>query len=254
MRTKTMLLSALLGGLGSVSVMAQTNVYSLNAVGYINITVTPGFNIITCPLITSPDNTIGTILTNGNGTAGTYVGPYTGDFVYFYNNSSGQYSVDNAVQVGGRGGTANTNGWAAGGTNVLSPGVACWLESAATTNIIVTLVGTVPTGPITNVLAKGFSLVGSAVPMSGDLCSNSISSLTNYNVGDSVYTFYAPAPAASQYTIFSSGSGRGQGGNGYHTNWNVSGDPFVTNVGTGFFYDNLVGTTVNWVENYSVAQ
>ena len=40
MRTKTMLLSALLGGLGSVSLMAQsTNVYSLNAVGYINITV-----------------------------------------------------------------------------------------------------------------------------------------------------------------------------------------------------------------------
>ena len=50
MRTKTMLLSALLGTLGSVSLMAQsTNVYSLNAVGYINVTVQPGFNIVSCP-------------------------------------------------------------------------------------------------------------------------------------------------------------------------------------------------------------
>jgi hypothetical protein len=38
MRTKTMLLSALLGSLGSLSLMAQsTNVYSLKEVGYIKI-------------------------------------------------------------------------------------------------------------------------------------------------------------------------------------------------------------------------
>ncbi len=63
-----MLLSALLGTLGSVSLMAQsTNVYSLNAVGYINVTIDPGYNIISCPLIASPDNTINTLLTNGTG-------------------------------------------------------------------------------------------------------------------------------------------------------------------------------------------
>jgi hypothetical protein len=116
------------------------------------------------------------------------------------------------------------------------------------------MVGTVPSGPITNTLVKGFNLVGSVVPMSGDLVSNSISAFTNYNVGDSIYTFYPLVPSAQQYTIFASGSGRGFGGYGYNTNWNSAGDPIITNVGTGFFYDNQVGTTVHWVENYSVAQ
>src|SRR5271170_1350131 len=67
MRTKTMLLSALLGTLGSVSLMAQsTNVYSLNAVGYITVTIPTNFSTISCPLITSPDNTLGTLFPASN--------------------------------------------------------------------------------------------------------------------------------------------------------------------------------------------
>jgi len=58
-----MLLSALLGAIGSVSVMAQ-NVYSLNAVGYINVTAVPGFTMIACPLIGANGNSIGALLNN----------------------------------------------------------------------------------------------------------------------------------------------------------------------------------------------
>jgi hypothetical protein len=244
MRTKTLLLSALLGALGSVSVIAQTNVYSLNAVGYINVTLLPGFNIISVPLITTPDNTVGTVLNNASGAL-------TGNDVYFWSPSTG-YSEDIAKTPGvGFQNTTNANGWSFNGTNMASPGVGFWFDNKSGTNITVTFVGTVPTGAITNVLVNGFNLVGSAVPMSGDLASNTISALTNYNIGDTIYTY--SATNASPYAEYVTASGI-FAGHGYNGNWTAAGDPIVPNVGQGFWYDNKVGTTVNWVENYSVSQ
>jgi len=250
MRTKTLLLSTLLGALGSVSVIAQTNVYSLNAVGYINVTCPPGFNIISCPLIASPDNTVGTVLNNASGAL-------TGSTVYFYSPATGYTTggTDTAKTVGvGFADTTNANGWAANGTNVLSPGVACWFQNKASTNITLTFVGTVPTGSITNALVSGFNLVSSAVPMSGDLVTNSISNLTNYNIGDQLYTYDPTKSAATAYSIYTSTSSPFNDGHGYNGNWTIAGDPIVPNVGQGFWYDNKVGTTVDWVENYSVSQ
>jgi hypothetical protein len=249
MRTKTLLLSALLGSLASVSVMAQTNVYSLNAVGYINLTLQPGFNIITVPLLASPDNTIGTVLNNANGSL-------TGNNVYFYNNATGLYSEDSARPVGtARGNTSNANGWANNGTNVASPGIGFWFQNSTASAITVTFVGTVPSGPITNTLVAGFNLVGSVVPLpaNADIVSNSLSSFTTYNIGDDVYTFDPTQPPASQYTEYASASGRG-GGFGYLGQWQSPGDPIIPNVGQGFWYRNNNGATVNWVENYSVGQ
>jgi hypothetical protein len=252
MRTKTMILSALLGALGSVSVMAQTNVYSLNAVGYINVTVLPGFNIVTCPLITSPDNTVGTVFNNA-------ASNYTHCEVYFWfpGNTPPSYSSDLAKNVGTANGpttTVNTNGWTDNGTNVLAPGTACWFENNFLTNITITFVGTVPTGPITNNLVYGFNLAGSVVPTSGDLVTNSISALTNYNLGDVVYTYDATnTPVYTTYT--STTHGPPIGGHGYDGNWTSAGDPVIPNVGQGFWYENnTVGSTVAWVENYSVSQ
>src|ERR1700691_5229746 len=107
MRTKTMLLSALLGTLGSVSVMAQsTNVYSLNAVGYINITIYPGFNMISCPLIASPDNTINTLLSNTNG-------QYKKQQVWSYTATNSQPYFE---EIG------SATGWNQGGNTTINPG------------------------------------------------------------------------------------------------------------------------------------
>jgi hypothetical protein len=242
MRTKTLLLSTLLGALGSVAVNAQTNVYSLNAVGYINVTVLPGYNIISCPLIASPDNTVGTLLNNASG-------QYTGDSIYFYNASAGVLEIDQAEVIGGRG-TTNADGWLLGGTNVLTPGVAAWFNNAASSNVTLTFVGTVPSGTLTNTLFPGYNLVGSVLPTSGDLATNSLTTLTNYNIGDAVYVF--SGGTAGTFAIYQSGAGR-LGGNGYNTNWNANGDPSVPNVGEGFWYDNS-GATFNWVENYSVSE
>jgi hypothetical protein len=249
MRTKTMLLSALLGALGSVSVMAQTNVYSLNAVGYINVTITPGFNMISCPLIETPDNTVGTVLNNANSN-------YNGASVYFWfpTATPPQYSEDTA-QEGGKFGTTNADGWFFNGTNVAAPGVGFWFDSPVSNTI--TFVGTVPTGPITNTLVPGFNLVGSVVPMSGDLISNSLSALTNYNVpnpslgtgGDNVYTYNSSNTPV--YAEYSTASGK-FAGFGYSNNWVSPGDPILPFVGEGFWYDAYA--TIQWVENYSVAQ
>jgi len=244
MRTKTMLLSALLGTIGSVSVMAQTNVYSLNAVGYINVVCYPGLNMISCPLITSPDNTVGTVLNNSNGNL-------TGSVVFFYNPVT-LYSLDTAMNKTGKPSTTNADGWAANGTNILAPGVACWFQNNSATNITNTFVGTVPSGPITNSLYFGLNLVSSVVPASGDIVTNSLMNLTNFNIGDTVYT-YNPN-ATPNYTIYQSGSGKGYG-SGSNGDWTALGDPILTSVGGGFFYqNNTSGKTISWVENYSVAQ
>jgi hypothetical protein len=253
MRTKTILLSALLGALGSVSVMAQTNVYSLNAVGYINVTVPPGFSIISCPLITSPDNTINTLMNNGAGNP-YGAGAFSNSVVYFYSPAITNYLTDTARPIGpnSKTQTENTNGWFNDGTNALNPGVAAWFENNTTTTFTFTFVGTVPSGSITNALVPGFNLVGSAVPMSGDLISNSISTLTNYNVGDVIYTY---SPAITNYVTYSSSTIAKQAGHGDGLHWSTAGDPVIPSVGEGFWYENnSSSTTVQWVENYSVSQ
>jgi len=245
MRTKTLLLSALLGALGSVSVHAQ-NVYSLNAVGYINVTLQPGFNIISCPLITAPDNSVGTVLNNATGNAQSL----TGCHVYFWSPTSG-YSEDTAKVVGsGFADTTNVNGWSAGGTNLATPGVGFWFQNNFSSNITVTFVGTVPSGPITNTLVAGFNLVGSVVPMSGDIASNSISALTNYNIGDDVYTYNSTnSPVYTKYTTATGFPA----GHGYGGNWTSAVDPILATVGEGFWYEDN-SAVVEWVENYSVSQ
>jgi hypothetical protein len=241
MRTKTLLLSTLLGALGSVAVNAQTNVYSLNAVGYVNVTAFPGYNMISCPLIASPDNTVGTLFNNASG-------QYTGDSVFFYNPATGQLGSDQAQAIGGRG-TTNANGWANNGTNLLAPGVACWFQNAGSSNVTLTFVGTVPSGSLTNTLVPGYNMVGSILPTSGDVASNSLMNLTNYNINDEVFLYSNPS---NSFTIFQSGAGRNFGF-GFNGNWTAGGDPIIPNVGQGFWYQNT-GAAVNWVENYSVSE
>ena len=49
MRTKTLVLAAVLSAAGIASSLAQA-VYSVNVVGYINLTLKPGLNLITAQL------------------------------------------------------------------------------------------------------------------------------------------------------------------------------------------------------------
>src|SRR5262245_59884539 len=56
MRTKTLLLSAALLAAGVAASMAQPTVYSINAVGYVNLAIPGGLSMIANPLNASPNN------------------------------------------------------------------------------------------------------------------------------------------------------------------------------------------------------
>jgi hypothetical protein len=235
MRTKTMILSALLGALGSVSVHAQ-NVYSLNAVGYINVTLSPGFNIVACPLIaTDPsglnDNTISNLL--GPNTNGQYKKWQ----IYNWNPTA---TPPTFVQESG-----TPSGWLNGGTNTIAPGQAVWIQNPSNgVSPTVTFVGTVPTGTLTNPIYPGYNLVGSIVPASGDMLTNSIMLLTNSVTPTKKDQIYTWNPLSSNFTQY--------GAAGSPATWVVGGDPVLPNVGTGFWYESQSTATNYWVENYTV--
>jgi hypothetical protein len=242
MRTKTMLLSALLGALGSVSVMAQTNVYSLNAVGYINVTAQPGFNIISCPLIASPTNTIGYLLNNSSNQLKKAL-------VYSYSPSAPGGYVSDEASVALAQGNGYTNGWAEGGTITMLPGQAVWFANPFSSNITLTFVGTVPTGSLTNTISTGFNLISSILPASGDLVTNSLMNFTNATKRDEVYVY--DQLTAGDYDLYNYTTA-----NGWQTSTNgatIDMNPQVPFVGAGFWY--ATGSAgISWVENFSVSQ
>lgn len=264
MRTKTLALSAVLGALGTASLVAQTNVYSLNAVGYINVTMPPGYSIITCPLIVGTDsgngfpnvtNDLNVVLNNNVGGAA----PYSGAQVYPFINGVGygNAEIGNPASFGG--------GWAGGGGDVtMMPGQAVFFfnpNPIGGANMTATFVGTVPQGSLTNTLPVGYSLVGSMVPVSGDLVTNSVSALsTSAQSGDFVFFFNPNPHAGAQYGFENSitytfGSWSAATGpieiNAFANNGGE--DPGTLSPAQGFFYNNGgAAGTEKWVENFSI--
>jgi hypothetical protein len=238
MRTKTLALSALLGLIGGAAAIAQ-NVYSVNAVGYINLTFPANtYTILTCPLICSPNNAISNILNDQNKA-------YKGAKVYGFAN--GNYTVtESGVATG-----FDPSGWANGGNDIiLNPGSAAFFYNSTTAAMSATFVGTVPqngTYNMTNALNPGFNLVGSIVPASGDLSTNPITQLTNIFKHDFVYTY---DPNAGGYSGKDIVGGPGSG-SGYNNVWGL-GDPQINQVGYGFFYWNNQATNNPWVENFTI--
>jgi len=248
MRTKTLALSALLGMLGSASLLAQsTNVYSINAVGYINVTIYPGFNLISCPLICSPNNSLGTLLPNGGGGLPTS-NQYSGWAVWQWSPAITNYLQDsaNAKQANKNG---YTNGWISGGTIALNPGLGMWVQNpGALTNV--TFVGQVPqngSAYLTNVLPVGFNMVSSAVPMDGDLVTNTNTLVTFAGASDEVYYWdpTASPQAYGQSSLYNTKKGWAANGS--------AGDVTTTNLAEAFWYFNAgANGTETWTENFSI--
>jgi hypothetical protein len=177
MRTKTLLLTAALAAAGALSSMAQSNVYSLNIVGYVNLTLTNGFNAVANPL-DSGSNTIQNVFST-NLPNGSVVYKFSGGgFNNFYSFARGSWSGDASLNPG--------------------ESVMVLVPSATT----VTTVGNVLTGTNSNPnLVTGYSLIGSQVPISGG-----IQTTLGYNptTGDVVYSW---DPAAQAWDPFIFGRG-----------------------------------------------
>src|ERR1044071_8576565 len=134
MRTKTLLLAAVLSAAGIASSLAQ--VYSVNVVGYINLTLKPGLNLITAQL-KGTNQAIGTILGNT-----TPILP--ANSLLFTWDAAGQ-KFANAQIAGG------DNKWydpvsGAESTTTVNPGQAFFINNVGTADVTLTLVGEVPTG------------------------------------------------------------------------------------------------------------
>jgi len=219
MRTKTAILTAAFVAAGALSSMAQSNVYSLNVVGYVNVPLVSGFNMIANPLDLDGTGTNNTV----SGTFGTSL-PNNSQVYKF---SAGGF---NNTYIFARG------SWSAGAsTATLNPGEGIFLSVPTGTNF--TFVGNVLQGSETNqFIAPGFTLLGSKIPLSGGL--QTTLQYTPVN-GDSV-------------DIYDQSLNSGAGG--YHPfvfstrgGWSPS-EPQIA-PGVGFF---LSTTSSSWVQNFTV--
>ena len=144
MRTKTLLLTAVLSAAGAATSLAQ--VYSVNAVGYVNKTLVPGFQLIANPL----NNTAA----NGNTVSNLFTAPPEGTTIYKY---SGTAFSANGFEFGA---WANPN-------QTLVPGEGAFVLLPAGPNLTVTFVGEVMQGTLVNAIPQGLSIRSSMVPQAG---------------------------------------------------------------------------------------
>lgn len=219
MRTKTVLLTAALGAVSIATAAAQT-VYSVNAVGYVNVTVPAGkFALLTNPL-NLPTNSLAAVLPDA---------PVNSTIVYVFNTATGGF--DQA--------TKRSTGWTgAGAAAMLNPGGGFFVKNGAAADMTITFVGEVLQGTnLTVNVPAGFSCMGSMVPVEGKVETDLKFPAAN---GDQIYTFNV---TNGQYNTVV---------NRRTTSWTGgAGEPTIK-VAEAFFYK--AATAGKWVRNFTVNQ
>jgi hypothetical protein len=220
MRTKTILLSGVVAALSGASLMAQ--VYSLNAVGYINVTVPNGFSIIADQLYSVNQSTpqyISPLLDSQ-----LLDGAHNGVEIFKYSPTSGYTTL-----------ITTSGGWAGpASTTTLNPGEAVFIYNPFPTNLTLTFVGQVPQGSLTNTLLQNFNLASSIVPQAGAV--DSALGLTPH-AGDEVFLY----DSVNGYSTFIAVTSGWAGG--------VAPNPAV---GQGFFYYTGNAAGVSWTRTFTV--
>lgn len=204
MKTKALLAAGLMIAASAASSLAQT-VYSVNAVGFVNVTLPTGFSLVSNPL-EGANNTVSALFPNTlpNNCAVFKFDPATGTFVsstFFF----GSWSNPNLPLVPGE------------GFFFRNPG-------AALTN---TFVGNVKQGTLTTSLSAGFTLVASQVPQAGLVSTDLGLPIANT---ESVFRF---DNAGNSYV----------GSTFFFGSWS-GGEPNI-NVGEGFFVKKTASTSWN---------
>jgi len=176
MRTKALLLTAALSAAGVATSMAQA-VYSVNAVGYVNTVLHPGFTLISNPL-TATDNTVAGLFGGGKVPINTTVYKYNG--TGFDINT---YTDDEVFANPGM---------------TLVPGEGAFIKNPTAADVTVTFVGEVPTGTLTVDLPAGLSIRSSKVPQAGTATELGLVGAE----GDTIYQYNnTGTPATSGYKI-----------------------------------------------------
>jgi hypothetical protein len=230
MRTKTLLAAAAISAAGIASSMAQSNVYSLNVVGYVNVAIKSGFNAVANPLMASPNNSLNTILNNATPVTGT-----PDNLIVLRWNTNFQ-DFDGIVPTY----NATTHVWA--DNAVINPGECIMVLSP--NDFTNTFVGEVKQGSTTIPIAPGFNGIASPVPIGGNTATVLAQLLPsdndlafkwdNSSVGPTAQAFYDPVT----YVAVPPG-------------WqNTGNSPGIFGVGEGLFY--LASAPLSWVRTFTV--
>jgi hypothetical protein len=239
MRTKTLLLTAALSAAGLATSMAQ--VYSVNAVGYVNTTVAAGKQAILVNPLNGTNNNVNTImpLPNAAGFAGCAV------FRYDSTTSSFKDPLE----------WFDDFGWFSPSEDnpPINPGEGFFFRNAASTPVNLTFVGEVPQGSLTIDVPGNNKLAfrGSQVPQAAPIGDNTI---------NATGTLQFPADAGDAIFFYNSASGSYADPFEYFADYGwfaASGDqgpagPTIP-VGTGFAVRKGVGVpTRAWNRTFSV--
>jgi hypothetical protein len=150
MRTKTLLLTAALCAAGIATSKAQ--VYSVNAVGYVNTSLLSGYNLVSNPL----DNKA----TDGNKIKNLFASLPAGAQIFKFDSTTSKYDLASVDEF-----TGEITG-PAGELNLM-PGEGVFVRVSAPATV--TFVGEVPAGTLSNPIPKGFSIRSSQVPQQGKI-------------------------------------------------------------------------------------
>lgn len=209
--------------------MAQ-NVYSVNVVGYVNVTLASSqFTCVANPL----DATMGGTVANGNNINNLFQNMPDGSYIQVFDGVANDYTTT-YTYYDGYGWDPNT------GVNV-PPGKAVMFYNTGASGQAVTFVGQVPQGAysVGTITASQFSQIGSPVPIGGNI-TNSLDRVGMVPTdGDYVQLFSGPANDWTTTVTYYDGYG-----------W----DPLATEIAPaqGFFYYRT-GSTYSWTSNFTVA-
>jgi hypothetical protein len=155
MRTKALLLAAAFAAAGVSTSVAQ--VYSVNAVGYVNVAAPAGYSLIANPLNAGAgNNTVAKLFAPAN------VSPSlpTNSKVFILDGATGLFKTVTFSPLSQSWSPAGPDGADA----VIDPGNGVFFQNAGANPITITFVGEVMQGNLSNPLPLGFSIKANQVP------------------------------------------------------------------------------------------
>jgi hypothetical protein len=234
MRTKTLLLTAALSAAGLATSMAQ--VYSVNAVGYVNQTVPAnGLAILAIPL-NGTNNQLNTTMWLPNGFDGTIMYRYD-DFIQNYQNPLTWFEGV---------------GWAGDEFNpTVNPGEGVWIQNIAGQALTHTFVGEVPAGTLNNAIPGGnaLKLASSVVPKSLPIGRAGSAATLGFPAGDGDNIFIFDPTIQNYKEVYTYFDPPGVWASANPDDPGVDGP--VIAPGTGF-WSQKVGSAATWTQTFSV--
>jgi|ERR1035437_896118 hypothetical protein len=227
MRTKVLLCAAALAA--SLASSVAQNVYSLNVVGYVNVTLpSHQFAAVANPL----DASLGGTVAGGNDITNLFQGVAASSTLATFNSALNDY--DTPITFSGKSGA-----WT--GNFSMPPGKGALYFNNGAADTVVTFVGQVQQGAYTaaSIASHTFQLAGSPVPLGGDLSDLNTKLGLVPSAGDTVALFNS---AANDWTT--------------PVTWSAKSSAWTGTLpiapGAGFLYFNNSASANTWVSNFTV--